>query len=555
MSLRRHLRLALALTACWAGLVAQLPAATPDALAARVILLANRDDPDSLRIARHYAEVRGVPTENVIALSLPTVETISWREFVQQLWQPLETELIARHWIDAIPMKAADAVGRTKYAASGHRIAYLVVCRGVPLRIMHDPELFAATPALTGRPEFRTNCGAVDSELALLAQPNYAINAFLLNPLFHNDRPTALELNQVVKVTRLDGPTADDANALVDRAVAAERTGLLGRAYVDIGGKYPEGDRWFEATATRLAELGFDTDIDRAPKTIPATARFDAPALYFGWYAGNLEGPFTLPGFRFPPGAIAFHLHSFSAATLRSADQGWTGPLVARGVTATIGNVFEPYLESTHRPQYLLQALARGDNFGDAACYAIPGFSWQAIAIGDPLYRPFAENFTTQWANRARLTSSLAGYLVVREMRALDAAQKPAEAIAVARQSQRNAPSFVVGFALAERLKKDGNLAAAADALAFAPLLETFRPDEWALVQSAAALLAEAGRPAAAVTTMQHLLAAQNFPRELRAAWLPAAIAWATAAQNSTQAESWRRRLAEDTAPPPAKKS
>ena len=30
-------------------------------LAARVIILANSEDPDSLRIARHYAEVRRVP--------------------------------------------------------------------------------------------------------------------------------------------------------------------------------------------------------------------------------------------------------------------------------------------------------------------------------------------------------------------------------------------------------------------------------------------------------------------------------------------------------------
>ena len=33
-----------------------------DDLAARVIILANSDDPDSLRIARHYAEVRRVPS-------------------------------------------------------------------------------------------------------------------------------------------------------------------------------------------------------------------------------------------------------------------------------------------------------------------------------------------------------------------------------------------------------------------------------------------------------------------------------------------------------------
>ena len=84
------------------------------------------------------------------------------------------------------------------------------------------------------------------------------------------------------------------------------------------------------------------------------------------------------------------HIHSYSATTLRNRDTGWSGPFVARGVTATVGNVFEPYLQLTHRPDLLLRALVRGATFGDAACYAQPALSWQVIAIGDPLYRPFA---------------------------------------------------------------------------------------------------------------------------------------------------------------------
>jgi len=40
-------------------------------------------------------------------------------------------------------------------------------------------------------------------------------------------------------------------------------------------------------------------------------------ALYYGWYAGNVAGPFSQPGFKFVPGAIAAHIHSYSAATLR----------------------------------------------------------------------------------------------------------------------------------------------------------------------------------------------------------------------------------------------
>jgi len=519
--------------------------------AGRVVVLANRDDPDSLRIALHYAAVRGVPTANIIRLPMSRHETIEWREFVDTLWQPLQDELVRRKWIDAIPMKSTDAVGRRKYAMFGHRIAYLVVCRGVPLRIEHDPSLAAPALPFTQNPQFRTNCGAVDSELSLLAQTACPINAFVPNVLFRNDRPTDYELAGVVRVSRLDGPTVAEANQLVDRAVEAERTGLLGRAYVDIGGNNPEGDRWMEAAAKKLAELGFDTDVDRTPETMPATARFDAPVLYFGWYTGALNGPFALPGFRFPPGAVALHIHSYSAATLRSASANWCGPLLARGVTATVGNVFEPFLLFTHRPDLLLRALARGDTFGEAVYFALPALSWQCVAIGDPLYRPLAAGLDEQWRHPDRLPPRLAGYAVLRRMHQLDLAHKGDEALALARSSQRDAPSFAVGFELARRLQAAGETKAAAEALGFAAFLMQFRPDEWGLAHEAAALLGRLGDYARAVEVYRHLLQDRALPDQLREPWLREARTAAFSAGDPQQAAAWEKESGELAMPVP----
>jgi uncharacterized protein (TIGR03790 family) len=108
------------------------------------------------------------------------------------------------------------------YAAHSHRISALVVCRGVPLRLDHDPSLLPDPIAGRIAPPYRTNAGAVDAELSLLAQPNYPINGLVANPLYATDRPSLLALSSVVKVGRLDGPTVADAMDLVDRAVAAE---------------------------------------------------------------------------------------------------------------------------------------------------------------------------------------------------------------------------------------------------------------------------------------------------------------------------------------------
>jgi uncharacterized protein (TIGR03790 family) len=308
---------------------------------------------------------------------------------VESVWDPLRAQLVAHKWIDATPMDLVDSAGRKKYAIIDHRISYLVVCRGVPLRIRHDPARYKAARPLTNNAIFRTNASAIDAELSLLAHSNHEINAYIPNPLFQYERRPRGQTSRVIKVSRLDGPTVDDALGLADQAITAERDGLNGRAYVDLGGIHPDGDRWFENVAKQLAAVGFDFDVDREPTTIPGTARFESPVLYFGWYAASVNGPFAVPGFRFPAGAVALHIHSYSAATLRNPDSGWSGPFVARGVTATVGNVFEPYLQLTHRPDLLLQALLRGDTFGDAVYYAQPALSWHTIAIGDPLYRPF----------------------------------------------------------------------------------------------------------------------------------------------------------------------
>lgn len=490
-----------------------------DSPAARVILLANADDPDSVRIADHYAGRRGVPRENIIALKMPQTELITWAQFLSTVWQPLQDELVRRQWIDATAMVAKDAVGRKHHVISGHRIAYLVVCRGVPLAITQSPELSAPPQPPFDRAEFRTNAGAVDSELSLLAQMNYPVNGFVINPLFANDRPTRLVADQVVKVARLDGPTAADALALVDNALVAERTGLLGRAYVDVANKEPGGDSWLESDAKQLAELGFDLGVDRASTTFPVTARFDAPVLYFGWYAGDIEGPFTLPGFRFPPGAIAVHIHSTSAATLRSDRFGWCGPLVARGVTATVGNVFEPYLGFLHRPDLLLKALARGDTLGDAAYYAEPVLSWQAILIGDPLYRPFARSFDDQWKNRATLPASLAGYAALRKMHLQEAGLDEKSVGVTAQVALREQPNLALGFSLAVKRVKAGDLTGAAEALAFTSKLQEVRPDEWVLAREAARLLVRAGEADKAESLYHAILKSPDLPSDWRDAW------------------------------------
>lgn len=536
---RAFLPLAALATGAWLA-----TALAEEPLAARVLILANRDDPDSLAIAGHYLQARQVPPDNLFAYSIPGAETISWGQFIATLWQPLQDELVRRRWIDAIPLASLDAVGRRKYAVSGHRIAALVVCRGVPLRIDDDSTLRAEAFAVSARSELRTNAGAVDSELSLLAADGgYPIDGFVANPLFGKLRPSEFDRAKVVKVSRLDGPTAADALALIDRALAAERTGLAGRAYVDKGGDYAEGNRWLEDTAKQITALGFDLAVNRASETMPASDRCDAPVLYFGWHTPDLNGPFALPGFGFPVGAVVLHIHSYSAHTLRSAAEGWSGPLVARGVTATAGNVFEPYLQFTHRPDFLFRALARGDNLVDAAYYALPVLSWQGVLIGDPLYRPFSVPLAEQLAHLDRVPAGLAGYAVLREARLMESAGEPVQAMALMRNELGQRPNLALALAIAERLQKAGRTSEAAQVLEPNLPSTPLPADQWGLAHDTARFLAEINHASLAITMYRRIFAVGALPLQLRARWLVEARQTALNAHDPAQGAAWKQAL------------
>ena len=110
--------------------------------------------------------------------------------------------------------------------------------------------------------------------------------------------------------------------------------------------------------------------------------------MYFGWYAEQVAGPFTREDFHFRPGAVACHLHSFSATSVRDPSRWWVGPLLNRGADAVLGNVYEPYLSLTTHFDVFADRLGDGYTLAESAWEATPEFSWMNTVVGDPLYRP-----------------------------------------------------------------------------------------------------------------------------------------------------------------------
>jgi uncharacterized protein (TIGR03790 family) len=370
-----------------------------------VVVIYNSHVPESKSVAEHYAQVRQVPKNQVFDFALTTNEMISRLDFRDLLQWPLARRLESSGlWRFTAFTNAATngQPGRVIRRVGVSKIRYAVLCYGMPLKIAPDPNWTDDNNITTNSPpQNQRNEASVDSELAWLPLiemkprldgplPNWtygATNTATLNPT-----------NGILLVARLDGPTATVARGLVDKALQAERDGLWGRAYFDARGlgktnNYYLGDEWILGAAQIAGALGFETVVDDTPDLFPASFPMSHIAIYAGWYVDSASGPFQLPKVEFMPGAFAYHLHSFSADTLRTASGRWCGPLLAKGATCTMGCVFEPYLSLTPNVAMFLERFTVAQfTFGEAAWAAQPALSWQTTVIGDPLYRPFAKS-------------------------------------------------------------------------------------------------------------------------------------------------------------------
>jgi tetratricopeptide (TPR) repeat protein len=139
----------------------------------------------------------------------------------------------------------------------------------------------------------------------------------------------------------------------------------------------------------QLHKVGVPVVYDNTPALFPDGYPMTDCALYYGWRTEKATGPFAQPEFRFSRGAVAVHIHSFSAMTLRDPNAFWVAPLLSHGAAATLGNVYEPYLQFTAHLDIFNDRLLHGFTFAESAYSSIDVLSWTSVMVGDPLYRPY----------------------------------------------------------------------------------------------------------------------------------------------------------------------
>lgn len=346
-----------------------------------LLVLINETSAASVQIGEYYARKRAVPANQVLRIKTAIAEDIARSDFEQQIEAP-----IAR-WLER--------------QGAHDRILYLVLTKGVPLRIVGsagrdgtvasvDSELTLLYRKLTGR--------------ALPPQGRVPNPYFLADAPLERARPFTHETADIFVVTRLDGFTIPDVLALIDRGLTPARAGRIvldGKAAWD-----NTGNRWLQGAADRLRTQGLGDGV-----VFDATSRILSNETgllgYYSWGSNDPALKDRRPNLSFVPGALAGMFVSTDARTFAEPPAAWTigpwtnrasffggspqsliGDLIRLGVTGVSGHVAEPYLDGTARPEILFPAYLAGFNLAESFYLAVPYVSWQTIVIGDPLCAP-----------------------------------------------------------------------------------------------------------------------------------------------------------------------
>lgn len=351
-----------------------------------VVVVYNNAVPESKKLAETYRAAREIPRENVIGLEMPVAQDISRDDYVKKIQNPLRNHFERNAWW----ARGKDANGVLLPTSNDMRV--LVLMKGVPLKIQAAP-LPEGLQVAPNDPVGGRNEASVDSELAMFGVEGVPIEGILKNVYFQGNKTIHdARFPFLILTARIDAASYETCERLIRDAVEAEKTGLWGRAYVDIANKFPgspQGDPWLEEIVTRNRGAGIPTVTDRFDDTLPLNYPMTDASLYYGWYDWSISGPFLNPAFKFRKGAVAMHLHSFSADQLADPAKNWSAGLLEKGAAVTIGNVYEPYLGLTHHFNILHDRLLEGYTWVEACWMSIPVASWQAVVLGDPLYRPF----------------------------------------------------------------------------------------------------------------------------------------------------------------------
>ncbi|MDQ5985708.1 MAG: hypothetical protein CSYNP_01424 [Syntrophus sp. SKADARSKE-3] len=387
-----------------------------------ILVIANKNHPDSVPLAHYYMEKRGILLENLIILSLTTQERCRTQEYNNAIVDPLRFYLQLRkpsesHYRCIVTMLGVPLVISGHVSGLKNRLeeflmislrSVLLLCtKMVPwedentrynLRVRIDRverkiALLEQSAVLT----------AVDSEIALVRERRIPYFGWLPNPYyraFEKKEKPDVPITAFM-VSRLDSSTPQTVRRMIDDSIKAEMEGLRGIAYFDARWPFPgdkalSGYAYYDLSihraARQLKKQGFMEVVLDQKERLFQPGECPKAALYCGWYS---LGKY-IDAFQWVPGAVAYHIASNECQTLKDPSSTvWCKVMLDKGVAATIGPVDEPFVQAFPPPDLFFGLLMEGKlTLGECFAYSNPFLGWKMILIGDPLYRPFKRKAT-----------------------------------------------------------------------------------------------------------------------------------------------------------------
>jgi uncharacterized protein (TIGR03790 family) len=356
-------------------------------------------------IATYYAERRGIDEKYIIGISTVTDEVISKDYYYEMIRDPVKNEIIRRGIKDDLK--------------------YLVTTKGMPLKIdiVGDP---CAVYNQDGG-------GAIESFLCILFETatDNCTSPKIVNRYYDSGNPfnsfaydfitfCPEQLTGTISylVSRLDAYTPEDIFKMIDRSVAADKSGK-GFYIID---DHP-GAVGYEPLAMRnardnLSNFGLSEFVIYDSTTVHVLSdtlenkgiiaycsrgqhAFNSSSnpVTLGWSEEN--GYLGGNRFNWLNGAIFTTYESFNGYSFYYRDDGCpsgqklghrdnqnlVADFIQDGGTAGIGNVYEPFLSGVSRVEAFFNHYARGHYFIDAAYMSLSFITAMNVVVGDPLCR------------------------------------------------------------------------------------------------------------------------------------------------------------------------
>jgi len=381
-----------------------------------ILVIANSNAARSVELAKYYMQKRQIPRENIVTLRITDKETCSRFDYETKVAEPVRKLLEQRKekWLVrclvimyGLPLKIAppeltssekNTINELKQEQKNLTIQLVVEKNDAEKLTRLKGELESINKKISNFNKRADKRASLDSEIALVLQKDYPLSGWLPNPYFvgfKNTKPT-IEKENVLMVSRLDGPSEKIVKRIIDDSILAEKKGLKGTAYFDArwpdpGDKKLSGYAFYDQSiyraADRVKKSGLmQVKVETTKELFPPGACPDA-ALYCGWYSLARY----VDAFVWSPGAIGYHIASSECTTLkRKNSRVWCKMMLEKGVAATIGPVGEPYVQAFAVPKIFFGFLTDGYlSLAESYIVSTPFLSWKMVLIGDPLYRPF----------------------------------------------------------------------------------------------------------------------------------------------------------------------